>query len=382
MRFIHTADWHLGKSLRGHPLIDDQEYILREFLRLIKDVKPDAIIMAGDVYDRALPPVEATELLNEVLTKIVLEEKVKVLMIAGNHDSGGRLDFGNALFERSGLFVRGTADRELKPVVLNDEYGEIYFSLIPYFDPTEAQHIFNISERPTFDEANFAAVTAARKHIPQGKRSVAAAHLFMVGGVSGESERSLAVGGAGNVSPQWFADFNYTALGHLHAPQRVGADKIRYSGSLLKYSFDEVNQKKGVLTVNMDEKGAVAAEFVPLTPRRDLCIVEGQIEDIRADRAKYPVSDDYVFVRLTDTAAVINAYDKLAAVYKNLCGIDFVGIDYNENIIDSENMRQDLSEKELFADFYREVTGQVLSDDQENILKECIEKVYRDERTG
>ena len=130
MRFIHTADWHLGKSLRGHPLIDDQEYILREFLRLIKDVKPDAIIMAGDVYDRALPPVEATELLNEVLTKIVLEEKVKVLMIAGNHDSGGRLDFGNALFERSGLFVRGTADRELKPVVLNDEYGEIYFSLI------------------------------------------------------------------------------------------------------------------------------------------------------------------------------------------------------------------------------------------------------------
>lgn len=380
MRFIHTADWHLGKSLRGFSLIDDQSHVLDEFLRLASDVKPDAVVIAGDIYDRAVPPTDAVKLMDETLTKLVVEKKIKTIAVAGNHDSAGRINFGSRLMEDAGLFVRGELTDDMSPVVLEDEYGRIFFSPLPYVEPIEAQHIFACEERLDFDAANAAAIKKARAHIPQKARSVAVAHVFIAGGTTSESERLLSVGGAANVSARHFADYSYAALGHLHAPQRAGADNIRYSGSLLKYSFDEAQQKKGVTLVEIDGSGAARHEHVSLAPKRDVRIVRGFIDEIRNDREKYPLSDDYVTVELLDTKAILNAYDKLAAVYKNLCGVSFAEMFSAKTNVEARKNFREKSETELFADFYFEMTNEKMSDRQKNIFGECVDRIYREAR--
>ena len=376
MRIIHTADWHLGKSLRGYSLLDDQYHALQEWLRLVDDVKPGAIIIAGDIYDRAVPPTDAVLLLNEVLTKVILEKKIPTLAIAGNHDSGGRLSFGGELFERAGLFLRGVFNVDDAPVILRDEFGEVAFSLFPYFEPSEIDPTLRLDA-----DAAYAEAVAARRSKISVARSVAVAHLFAVGGEPSESERPLVVGGVGSVSPGRFVEYNYTALGHLHAPQRAGGDNIRYSGSLLKYSFDEAKQKKGVVFVELAADGAARAENLPIVAKRDVCIVEGMLDDIRRDRKRYPAVDDYVLVRLLDKTAILGAYDKLAEVYSNLCGVEFCGVTYLEDAPrETEFSQGKVSETELFADFYHEMTGEGLSEPQEKILDECVREVYRRER--
>ena len=379
MKILHTADWHLGKSLRGYSLLDDQAYILSEFLRLADEERPDVVVIAGDIYDRGIPPAQAVALLNEVLTKLVLEKKIPVIAIAGNHDSGSRLSFGGEFLARSGLFLRGLLNLDAPPVILPDEFGNVAFSLLPYFEPGEVDITLSANDA---DAATQEAIRSARAKIPAGCRSVAVAHLFALGGVSSESERPLSLGGTQLVAPNHFAAFDYAALGHLHAPQRVQSDKIRYSGSLLKYSFDEAHQKKGVVLVSLNGEGMAEAKNIPLTPKRDVRIVEGYMEDIRRNRDKYPVSDDFVLVKLLDKTAILAAYDKLSAVYPYLAGIEFCNLTYDEGAIEGPKMRENLSETELFADFFREMTGETLTAKEEQLLSECVREVYRAEREG
>lgn len=379
MRFIHTADWHLGKSLKGRALLEDQEHILKEFLKLVEDSKPEAIVIAGDIYDRGVPPTDAVELFDEVLTKLLLEKKVPVLYISGNHDSAVRIHFGSKLLASAGLYVRGELTEDFSPVILEDKTGPVYFSLIPYLEPNKVAEVLKMEERPSFEEAHEAVLQQAGRQIPKGKRSVAVAHAFLAGGVTSESERALSVGGADNVPPILFKDYSYTALGHLHGPQRAGADNIRYSGSLLKYSFDEANQKKGATLVELSGKGDVRTEQMGLTPLREVRILEGKMDDFLVDRTRYPKSQDYVMIRLLDTNPVLNPIERLGEVYPNILAIERKGLSVQAELGSVEGFRENRSEETLFMDFYKAMTSQEMNEDEKRLLEECILQARREE---
>ncbi|WP_314620384.1 exonuclease SbcCD subunit D, partial [uncultured Selenomonas sp.] len=272
MRFIHTADWHLGRLFFGRHLTNDQAHVLDELVRLARDVRAEAVVLAGDVYDRAVPPVEAVELFDDTISRLLLEEKLKVIYIAGNHDSAARLGFGSRLLAGGGVFVAGQLCADAPPIVLEDAHGKVAFSLLPYMEPATVRFAYGeaAQELAGFDEATSFAVARAASRIPKDCRSVAVAHAFIAGGASSESERPLSVGGSDSVGSACFAPFSYTALGHLHAPQKAGAENIRYAGSLMKDSFSEAGQRKGVTVADLDADGAVSVEEVPLAAPHDL----------------------------------------------------------------------------------------------------------------
>lgn len=370
MKFIHTADWHLGKSLKNQSLIDDQNYILQEFLKLVDAEKPDAILIAGDIYDRSIPPVDAVNLFDEVIFKIV-EKKIPVLCISGNHDSAVRLNFGSRLFERSKFFIETLPNENPKNIILNDKFGEVYFSLIPFFEPVEMQEKIS-AEKVDANAANKFYIAEARKNIPANKRSVAVAHLFVTGGKISESERKF-VGAVENVNVANFSDYNYTALGHLHKPQTMKKSGyvVRYSGSLLKYSFDEANYAKGVTVVEIDGNGETNFEHVNLTPRRDVRIVEGTVENLR----KFERTEDYIHANLTDKSHVLNAMEKLRnSAFPNILSIKFVNL---ENEIENANstLREDVSIIEQFADFYEYSTGEKLAGDYRSTMEDILNEL-------
>ena len=379
MRLIHTADWHLGKTLKGLSLLEDQQYILMEFLRMVDDSKPQAVIIAGDIYDRGVPPTEAVELLDEVLVKLLLEKKVSVLYISGNHDSSVRLHFGSRLLSSAGLFVRGELTKDLAPIMLEDEHGPVCFSLIPYLESAKVCSVFEVEERLDFERAHALVLEQAEAMIPKGKRSIAVAHAFLAGGRASESERPLSVGGSDQISPKLFQSYNYTALGHLHGPQKAGSETIRYSGSLLKYSFDEAAQKKGATLVELDAQGKVETEHIPLNPRHDVRIVEGYMKEIRTDRMKFPKAQDYMLVRLKDIQPILNAKEKLEEVYPNLLGVERTGILEQAESERLDERRENKSEQMLFQDFYEEMTKSKLNEAQEKLLEECIQEAHKRE---
>ena len=252
MRFIHTADWHLGRYFHGmHLTADQREIIMGQLVPLVQEEKVDAVVIAGDIYDRGVPPVEAVDLFDEFLMKMA-EMHIKVFYIAGNHDSESRLNFGSQLMRASGIFARGRLDDEMAPVVVEDDFGPVAVYLYPYMEPASVRAALGVEKSLDFEQAHELVIERSLAKRAGNMRSIAVAHAFLAGGLSSDSERQLAVGGSSNVRPSIFRPFCYTALGHLHNPQRAGADHIRYSGSLMKYSFDEAEQKKGCILVELD----------------------------------------------------------------------------------------------------------------------------------
>lgn len=382
MRFIHTADWHLGRIFHGVHLIDDQAWIMKKFLQIVRDTGAEAVVIAGDIYDRGVPPVEAVELFDEILTKLSVEMNVPVLFISGNHDSDVRLGFGSRLVKGQGLYICGRPQVPFKPAVLEDKFGKVYFSLYPYVDPAAIRGAFGTEERMDFNEAERLMVQEGMSHIPSGARSVAVAHAFLAGGQTSDSERVLTVGGSSNVSPEIFKGYSYTALGHLHNPQTAGGEDIRYSGSIMKYSFDEANQKKGVNLVELDGDGKISVEFIPLTPKHDVRRVKGCLEDIRTNRELFPKSEDYILVELMDKGAVLDAHGKLESVYPNLLQIQRPELAaLAENEIHGRDIRTS-TELELFGDFFKAMTGENLDKEQEKAVTEAINQVISARRNG
>ena len=369
MKIIHTADWHLGKTLKSQPLIDDQSYILAEFLKLIDDTNPDAVIIAGDVYDRGIPPVDAVALFDEIIFKLIAR-KIPVLSISGNHDSAGRLNFGSRLFERADFFINVDA-----PVILSDNFGEVYFSLIPYFTAAEIKNKFAL-DAEDFDTsaATKICVENARQKIPAGKRSVAIAHLFATGGVTSESERKN-IGTIESVDAGIFAGYNYTALGHLHKPQTMKktGHVVRYSGSLLKYSFDEVGYSKGVTLVELDGAGKVTAEHIPLTPKRDVKIVEGTIDELNQSAR----TEDYIHANLTNKNHVLYAMEKLrSGAFPNILSLNFVNLERAGESRTSRAKRiAGISTLEYFADFYEHETGEKLEGEYRRAMADFLDEL-------
>ena len=379
MRFIHTADWHLGKLFGQRHMTEDQAYVLEELLALCKDVRPDALVIAGDVYDRAIPPPEAVELFNYILTRLA-EQGIAVLFISGNHDSAVRLHFGAQLLRASGIYPAGVVRANEPPVVLSDDFGPVYFSLIPYGDPPHVRAAFSVEEALSFDTALAVQIAAARAQIPAAARSVAVAHAFVIGGQVSESEHALSVGGSDQVSAENFSAYSYTALGHLHAPQRAGAENIRYAGSLLKYSVDEALQKKGSELVELDAVGAAYHTFYPLTPRHDVRIVRGVMDEIMTDEFDPLSHDDYICVELLDTDAVLAAHEKLRRIYPNLFTITRPNLNVNRLSSTERTYERTKSDLHLFSDFFAEVTAEQMTETEQDELVRIIDSMEQGER--
>lgn len=383
MKFFHTADWHLGKLVQGVYMTDEQRFVLQQFMQAIETEKPDAIIIAGDLYDRAVPPTEAVNLLDELLAEIVLQHKVPVLSIAGNHDSPGRLNFGSQLMKETGLHMVGQLEKDLKSVILNDAHGEVHFHLIPYADPSQVRFIFEDDQVTTHQEAMKKIVQEIEKKLDSTKRHVFIGHAFVTPhgqeeGNTSDSERPLAIGGAEYVDAALFNSFHYTALGHLHQAHYVLNETVQYAGSPLKYSISEEHHKKGFYIVHLDEVGKVTLEKRLLTPRRDMRTVEGYMNAI----LKQPVSEDFVFVKLLDETPILSPMEQVRTVYPNAMHVErktFLSATQDGK---KSVSRRKMGDFTLFQAFYTEVSGKIPSEDTETLFKEVLDQWLSDAREG
>ena len=376
MRFLHTADWHLGRLFHGKHLTEDQAYLLERLLEIGKESRPDAVIVAGDIYDRAVPPPEAVQVLDDVLSRLVLGSKVPVILIAGNHDSPDRLGFGSRLLTASGLHVIGPLPAQFSTLVLQDKSGPVHFFALPYAEVPFVRAQFNDENIVDHQSAMKALIAACGKVPP---RSVLIGHAFVAGGAESESERPLSVGGSGTVTVECFSDFDYVALGHLHAPQQAGAKHVRYSGSLMKYSFSESTHQKSVSLVEMDASGACSIEQIALVPKRDVRCVTGLLNEILAGPKPGENREDYLQITLTDDGAMWDVMGRLREVYPNVLHVERTALQVEQSMIPNADHRGK-TEQDLFSAFFSQVTEKPLSDEQCRLLQRTIEEIRRSER--
>ena len=317
MRFLHTADWHLGRLFHGASLVNDQALLLDQLVDIARDAKPDVILVAGDVYDRAVPPVEAVDLLGDFLLRCARDLKLRVVMIAGNHDSAQRLGFGAPLLASAGITLATRLEHRLEPVRIGDEGLPVH--VLPYVEPEVARAELGDPELRNHDQAVRAALAQVNARRAAGP-AVLVGHMFAAGGrETADSERPLAVGSAGQVGGDALDGWSYVALGHLHAPQLVGGrEHVRYCGSLLKYSFLEHQQDKGVEVVDVDTRGAASVRRVVLTPRRDVVRIEGTFDELLTDARFGFAESAWVEATYSDTGYVFEAAQKLRARFPHL----------------------------------------------------------------
>ena len=386
MRFLHTSDWHLGRIFYNLSLIEDQAWVLERLVRLAIDERVDALLIAGDVYDRAVPPTDAVALLDEVLSRLVIGARIPVVMIAGNHDSADRLGFGSRIAESAGLMIRGTLG-SLAPILFSDAHGGVAVHPIPYAEPAYARAMFSEAQDADVSGADSGAESGAFDHqaamnrvmarvraqrVP-GQRNILVGHAFVAGGAASDSERPLSVGGSGMISTATFDGFDYVALGHLHRPQTVGGEHIQYAGSLLKYSFNEVDQPKSVSIVDLAEDGRVQVKRVALGARRDVRVVRGTLAELIGAPDPTASRDDYLMAQLTDTAPLLDPLARLRAVYPNMMTLQMVAIgqsgDAKMGAQIDHRVRQP---EELFKAFYRDVMGEALGEAEQDIFTEAL----------
>lgn len=321
MKFLHLADLHLGKRVNGFSMLEDQAHILRQILAILDDEQPDGVLIAGDVYDKSVPSVEAVELLDGFLTEL-RARGVPVLLISGNHDSPERLAFGGRVMDSCGIHISPVYDGALAPVTLQDAFGPVHVWLLPFVKPAHVRRWFPDADIESYTDAVAEAV--AHMDIDTAARNVLVTHQFVTGGARSGSEE-LSVGGTDNVDSGVFAPFDYVALGHLHGAQNIGRETIRYAGSPLKYSFSEARQHKSVTVVTLGEKGDVQVRTVALTPLRELREIRGSYDELTA-RSFYEHTtyrSDYLHLILTDEQDVFDAMSRLRTIYPYLMTLDY-----------------------------------------------------------
>lgn len=321
MKFLHLADLHLGKRVNGFSMLEDQAHILRQILAILDDEQPDGVLIAGDVYDKSVPSVEAVELLDGFLTEL-RARGVPVLLISGNHDSPERLAFGGRVMDSCGIHISPVYDGALAPVTLQDAFGPVHVWLLPFVKPAHVRRWFPDADIESYTDAVAEAV--AHMDIDTAARNVLVTHQFVTGGTRSGSEE-LSVGGTDNVDSGIFAPFDYVALGHLHGAQHIGRETIRYAGSPLKYSFSEARQHKSVTVVTLGEKGDVQVRTVALTPLRELREIRGSYDELTA-RSFYEHTtyrSDYLHLILTDEQDVFDAMSRLRTIYPYLMTLDY-----------------------------------------------------------
>ena len=315
MRFLHLSDLHIGKRVNEFSMIEDQRYILAQILEVLDENGTDGVLIAGDIYDKPVPSVEAVQLFDEFLNQLVLR-KIPVFIVSGNHDSGERLSFGAKLMEGRDVYISRIYGGEVQKVTWNDTYGELCIYLLPFIKPSVVRHSFPGEEIADYEDA----FEKVRQHmtLDQTKRNVLVAHQFVTGAKSCESEE-VTVGGVDQIRASYFDGFDYVALGHLHSPQNVGRDTLRYCGTPLKYSFSEAEQQKSVTFVELKEKGSVTVRETPLKPLRDMRKIRGTYLQVTSKSFYERFStQDYLHVTLTDEEDVLDGLQKLRIIYPNL----------------------------------------------------------------
>ncbi|WP_182032807.1 exonuclease SbcCD subunit D [Vibrio diabolicus] len=374
MKFIHTSDWHLGRQFHNVSLLEDQQAVLEQLINYIEHNPVDAVVVAGDIYDRSVPPTVAIELLNRVVKRICTELKTPMILISGNHDGAERLGFGSEQMKNAGLHIVSNFEDMLTPIIIKtDSAGEVAFYGMPYNDPEQVRFAYKTSVS-THDEAHQLLVEQIREHFISEQRRVLVSHCFVDGAIESDSERPLSVGGSDRVSHEHFLDFDYVALGHLHQPQKKGAEHIRYSGSLMKYSFGEQNQKKGFTLVELDKKGFVSAKHIELIAPHEMRIVEGELDKVIEQGKTDPKNEDYLLVRLMDKHAILNPMEKLRSVYPNVLHLEKPGmlIGVEQEMAQAKLAR---SEIDMFRDFFIEAQDSQLSQEQEQAVTDIIKQL-------
>lgn len=377
MKFIHTSDWHIGRQFHNVSLLEDQRHVLSQIIAYIEHESVDALVIAGDIYDRSVPPAKAVELLDSVVSTLCSDMGVPIILIPGNHDGAERLRFGSRQLRTAGLHIIGDLDEIENPVVIKAAGTEVAFYGIPYNDPETVRNQFAV-ELTGFDAAHSFLVERIKAVKLAGRPAVLISHCFLEGGEESESERPLSIGGADRVSHLPCVDFDYVALGHLHGPQYKGEEHIRYSGSILKYSFSEQHQRKAVTLVEIDEDGLQSTRQLPLQPLRDMRIVEGQMQDILQQGRVDPNNQDYLLVRLSDRQAILDPMTKLREVYPNVLHLEKPGmLATGAQQMNRETLKR--GELDMFRDFFVQVTGVSLSDDQDEAIAGAIGELNRQE---
>ncbi len=378
MKLIHLSDLHLGKRVNDFSMLEDQQYILAEILQIIDREKPDGVLIAGDIYDKSVPSAEAVALLDDFLVRLSKRE-LRIFVISGNHDSPERMAFGGRLMERSGVHLAPVYDGKVEPVVLTDQYGPVKLYLLPFVKPSHVRRCFPEREIATYTDAVSAAIEAME--VDTAVRNVLVTHQFVTGAARCDSEE-LSVGGTDNVDAAVFDPFDYVALGHIHGPQQVGRETVRYCGTPLKYSFSEAGHKKSVTVVELGAKGAVTIRTIPLKPLRDLVELRGTYEELTL-RAFYEGTSyprDYIHITLTDEDDIPDAVGKLRIIYPNLMKLDYDNKRTRAGIhLEGAEDVQQKSPLELLEEFYSSQNGQPMSEEQRAFARDMMERIWEED---
>ena len=381
MKIMHLSDLHLGKSVLEQSLIEDQRYILDKIIEIINSKEVDVVLIVGDVYDKGIPNVDAVRLFSDFLAKLY-KIGIEVFIISGNHDSKDRLSFGNELFIDNGVYIEGVFSGKLKCVELEDDFGKILIYMLPFVKPADVRGYYLDKEINSYQDA--IKVILDDINMDTSKRNIIMVHQFVTAsGVEVERSESenLSLGGIDNIDVSLFDKFDYVAMGHIHRPQKLIKDTVRYAGSPLKYSFSEVNHKKSVPIIELKEKGNIDIELVELVPIRDMRIIKGKLDNLLAKNIlSLGNIDDYISAIITDEDYIMDAIGKLRSVYKNILRLEYQNkrteivdnIDFN---VDNVNKK---SEIDLFSEFYLKQNNIELDDTRldivNNVIKECIDK--------
>ncbi|MBE6401682.1 MAG: exonuclease SbcCD subunit D [Verrucomicrobia bacterium] len=379
MKLIHLSDLHIGKRVNEVPMIEDQKYVLNQILNIIEHEKPDAVLIAGDVYDKSVPSTEAVELLDNFLCRLAKISNA-VMVISGNHDSPERLAFGSRLMKGAKVHLAPVYNGKVEPICLPDAWGNVCFYLLPFIKPIHVKRWYSDEKVESYTDA--CKVAVANMNVDESCRNVLLTHQFVTGASTCESEE-ISVGGSDNVDASVFDAFDYVALGHIHGPQNIGSNnKLRYCGSPLKYSFSEAEHIKSVTIVNLGAKGELNLHAVPLKPRHDMRSVRGSFSDVMEHRVDVGMDkDDYVHVILTDEEDIPEAIGKLRLVYPNIMKLTYDNTRTRTNhVIDAAQDIQEKSPLELFDELYKQQNNQPMSDEQRTFVQKMIESIWEDNK--
>ena len=380
MRFLHTADLHIGKRVNEFSMLEDQEYILRQILKTADKEQVEAVLIGGDVYDKQVPSAEAVRLFDWFLTQLN-SRKLPVFVIGGNHDSVERLSFGAQIMEESGVYLTQSYDGKVVPVRLEDEYGPVNFWMLPFLKPAMVKRFFSEQDIVTYQDALETVI--GNMELNREERNLLIAHQFVTGAVTGGSEDSVEVfvGGVENVDASVFADFDYVALGHIHRAQSAGGEQIRYSGTPLKYSFSEIRHEKSVTIAELKEKGSLTVHQEPLKPLHDMREIRGSYEELVL-RENYQGTDleDYLHVILTDENDIPDVIGRLRSIYPNIMKLDY---DNQRTRRNQELMKEEAaveqSPMELLGQFFSQQNNQEMSPEQTEYARTLMETIRKEE---
>ena len=375
MKLFHLADLHIGKRVNEFSMIEDQKYILKRILDLAEEEKPDGIILAGDIYDKQITSAEAVQVFDEFITRLA-GRAIPVFIISGNHDSAERLAFGGRLLNSRGIYLSPVYDGSVTKIPLKDQYGTVWIHLLPFIRPSTVRHVFE-NEADLVTDVQTAAETVIRHmEIDLKDRNILVAHQFVTGASRCESE-DVQVGGLDNIDAAVFTPFDYTALGHIHSPQNVGTDRVRYCGTPLKYSFSEVDQEKSITVVELEKKGTVRTSLLPLKPLRDMRKLRGTYLEL-TDRSFYRDMnrEDYIQVTLTDEDDVPDGLQKLRVIYPNIMQLLYDNQrTKTTQEVDAAQAVEKKTEIELFYEFYELQNNQPMTKQQKDFAEQLIREI-------